>query len=295
MKNQISIGDIPQILLKKQPTLVFILGGTDTGKTTLSKALARTYLNHGLRVGLVDADLGQSTIGPPTTIGMMIAKDHLPASFHTQSLYFVGNNNPVGQLTRVAVGSKLMVDATFKAGADTVIFDSSGLIQPPYGLILKSSKLELLKPQIVIAIERTNELKPILSWLAGCWSLEVLHVRPAKEVRRKSSLERKEYRQSQYKRYFQNASLKTFSLSELVLYPPDFLDGRMDPVGLLVGLQDAAWNTIAIGIIESVSNKLISIYTPFPSQAKICGLLAGYIKLLPSGIELGRIRARQLF
>ena len=48
-----------------RPGRVFVLGGVDSGKTTFTTRLAQAGLDAGLQVAVVDADLGQSTYGPP--------------------------------------------------------------------------------------------------------------------------------------------------------------------------------------------------------------------------------------
>lgn len=201
--------------------VVFVLGGPDVGKTTLFKQIAQAFLDEGLRIGLIDSDIGQSTIGPPTTIGMVVAKGTLPDFSRPQCLYFVGSNNPVGHLMEVVAGSRHMVDEAIRAGVDKVIFDSSGLIQPPYGPVLKYNKLELLRPHHVVAIEKGDELAPILSWLS-CWDIEVSHTRPSEKARSRSTSERTKYRQEKYRQYFAGASRKEIDLAGLCLYPPQF-------------------------------------------------------------------------
>jgi polynucleotide 5'-kinase involved in rRNA processing len=49
------------------------LGGTDAGKMTLVAALARRLAGEH-EVAVLDADIGQSHIGPPTTIGWALAQ-----------------------------------------------------------------------------------------------------------------------------------------------------------------------------------------------------------------------------
>ena len=48
---------------------VALIGGLDTGKTTLSAMMIRAALAAGRTAAYLDADLGQKTVGPPTTIG----------------------------------------------------------------------------------------------------------------------------------------------------------------------------------------------------------------------------------
>lgn len=295
MKDWYRWEEIPKVLLERPPGLVFLLGAADTGKTTLLKQIAASYLDAGFKVGLIDSDLGQSTIGPPTTIGMLTARGDLPDLFWSQALYFVGNNNPVGRLMEVVVGSRRMVDKAIADDAEAIIFDSSGLVGPPYGTALKYHKIDLLRPGFIVAIERTDELEPIVYRLSGCSDTKVLRTRPSAEARPVSTAERTRYRQMQYRRYFESATLRIFDLSELKLYPPGFLYGKVDPIGLLVGLQADDWNTVAVGIIKSLDEGTVSIYAPYPPDVDICGLIAGYIKLSEDGVELGWIRPRQLF
>ena len=61
-------------VLEKERGIAIILGATDTGKSTLAKFLIFNLCKRGLKVALVDADIGQSFLGPPTTIGFAVFK-----------------------------------------------------------------------------------------------------------------------------------------------------------------------------------------------------------------------------
>ena len=50
--------------------VTLVIGVVDAGKTTLVTRLAAALASPGDLVGVVDADLGQSDIGPPTTVGL---------------------------------------------------------------------------------------------------------------------------------------------------------------------------------------------------------------------------------
>ena len=74
--------------------VVMVIGRVDTGKSTFCRHLASVAIKRGLKVGIVDADVGQSWIGPPTTVGMKIfTQDPAPALF-PDSFYFVGSVSP---------------------------------------------------------------------------------------------------------------------------------------------------------------------------------------------------------
>ncbi|GAI15744.1 unnamed protein product, partial [marine sediment metagenome] len=51
---------------------VLVLGATDTGKSICTLLFANFWAKHGRKVGIVDVDMGQSDLGPPTTMGMVL-------------------------------------------------------------------------------------------------------------------------------------------------------------------------------------------------------------------------------
>ena len=53
---------------------VALIGGLDSGKTTLARSMALAALAAGRHPAFLDADLGQKSVGPPTTIGMKLIR-----------------------------------------------------------------------------------------------------------------------------------------------------------------------------------------------------------------------------
>ena len=45
-------------------------GATDTGKTSLARQLLHAAVDQGMVAAYVDADVGQTTVGPPTCVGL---------------------------------------------------------------------------------------------------------------------------------------------------------------------------------------------------------------------------------
>ena len=58
-------------VLKEEKGVAIILGATDTGKSTLAKFLIFNLCQRGLKVALVDADIGQSFLGPPLRLVLL--------------------------------------------------------------------------------------------------------------------------------------------------------------------------------------------------------------------------------
>ncbi|MBA7545382.1 hypothetical protein ES705_37749 [subsurface metagenome] len=63
--------EIANIILKSREA-VLVLGATDTGKSICTLLFANFWAKHGRKVGIVDVDMGQSDLGPPTTMGMIL-------------------------------------------------------------------------------------------------------------------------------------------------------------------------------------------------------------------------------
>ena len=56
--------------LSNPQQVVLVIGATDVGKSTFCRFLVDSAVDRGLKTVFVDTDVGQSQIGPPTTIGM---------------------------------------------------------------------------------------------------------------------------------------------------------------------------------------------------------------------------------
>ena len=59
-------------VLEGEKGIAILLGTTDTGKSTLARFLITHLCQMGLKIALVDADIGQSLLGLPTTIGLSL-------------------------------------------------------------------------------------------------------------------------------------------------------------------------------------------------------------------------------
>src|SRR5712691_11441291 len=130
---------------------VVLIGGVDTGKTTMSAMMIRAALGAGRRSAYLDADLGQKSVGPPTTVGMKLigSEDDLEPDrlARADACYFVGATSPQGNLLPVVTGvARLLTLARDSLGAEFVVVDTSGLVSGIYGQLLKYHKLELVRP-----------------------------------------------------------------------------------------------------------------------------------------------------
>lgn len=197
--------------------LTLVLGGTDTGKSTLCRYLVyRAYLA-GHRVALIDCDLGQSHLGPPATLGLDLYPPGLPGDdcLIPANLYFIGQTSPVGQVLEVVVGTRWLADQAGHHQVSRVVVNTSGFIQGPGALRLKWAQIELLAPRLILALEQEQELHPLLIPLARQQPATLIRLPLSPRAAPKSPEFRRRYREERFQRYFRGSRRYVFPLNRL--------------------------------------------------------------------------------
>ncbi|MCL5292587.1 MAG: polynucleotide 5'-hydroxyl-kinase [Actinobacteria bacterium] len=259
-----------------------VIGQPDTGKTTFFLEVETLARSVGMAAGLVDGDLGQKTIGPPCTVGFAVSGE----SAITQAIYFVGDTTPAFRPIETVLGVHRLAGEARRIGCRPVVVDTSGLAGGALGARLKSAKAELLGADVAVILEREDELA-VLAALLESRDIEVLRVTAPDKARKISAREREENRRKAFANYFRNAVRITMSLGDVAMLPPD--GGVQDHPGLLVGLLDVSWATLAMGVILGATDRSIEILSPPHDVEKIRLIKAGALRVSPDGIELGRI------
>ena len=82
-------------ILKKQLCTIFLIGATNSGKSTLARYLITKLRGENIRVSLVDSDVGQPMIGLPGTISMKVFSNGSDIeNLMFERMFFVGSTNP---------------------------------------------------------------------------------------------------------------------------------------------------------------------------------------------------------
>ena len=246
----------------KPQQVVLVIGSTDVGKSTFCRFLADFALAHGLKTALVDADVGQSQIGPPTTIGMKSFTPEDPSvQFNgtADQLYFVGDLSPRGHYLEVLTGTSLMVDSAREIDANFIIIDTTGYIHDTPAVTLKQHKIELIRPNHIVCIGRSSELEQITACYCQQDWLNIHHLRPDRNVRSKSSKARSRYRKAQFDAYFSESTIQQLPFEQIRGGRTPFFIGRIaneKELEILSGLSEtqvyhAEWGHRALCLIVS--------------------------------------------
>jgi polynucleotide 5'-hydroxyl-kinase GRC3/NOL9 len=211
----------------REARIVLVLGETDTGKTSLVTYLAGALLDSGRSVAVVDADLGQSEIGPPTTVGVGRLRGRVErlADAEVEGLFFVGTTSPPGRLVETVLGTRRMRDRALQLGVDCVLVDTSGLVVGEFGRRLKQAKIDLVSPDLVLCLQRDGECEPILRAYAGARRPSIMRMAAPSVARRRSPDERRQHRERAFQTHFAGARPVTLDLGRVVLREPPLYTG----------------------------------------------------------------------
>jgi len=277
--------------------VVMLVGGLDTGKSTLGRALAGAAVDAGRRVAYLDADVGQKSVGPPSTVGLRLIErrdDLLPERLATpDSLYFVGATSPQGQLLPLVVGTGRLLRQAKSGGAELVVVDTGGLVSGVYGQILKYHKVEQLEPDAVIGLQRGEELEPLLGIIQRFFPSEVVALPVHPDVRATSVDERARNREASFRRYFAEP-LRRWRVRPTVFMPA--LPALFDPSKLhrvLVGLSDGQGEHPGLGYLEwAPEEQVLRLISPAADAPK--ALKLGSVRL-EEDFRIRRLDLRNLF
>ncbi len=262
-----------------------IVGAGDTGKTTLAARLASALAAGGARVAVVDADVGQSEIGPPTTVGLGAVTRPLARLRDADlvALEFIGDTSPVRRIGPTADATGRLVRRALATGFAHVIVDTGGLVEGALGLALKRAKLRAVDPDLVIVVQRQQESEPLARAVGGAERPTVVRVTASPAAARRTQTQRRLYRDRALQEYLHGvASIRV---------PADRVDVRAPrgapPIamveGLLVGVYGPEGETRGIGRVQSVepATGYIVIETPV-APAQISRVVPGRV-VWPAG------------
>lgn len=307
-------------IFERRLRTIIVIGGSAVGKSSFCRYLAGALLERQAEVAFVDADIGQSNLGPPTTVTLGYPVS--PVDFPTvlpAAYYFVGSTGPIGRFLPVVIGTASLAR---EARGAFVIIDTTSLVHES-GRVLKNYKIEAVRPDVIVAVERRNELAPILM---ANRHVPIIRIEPSRKAHGKEDYEKIGVRRRSYVRHFTGASLLELPIEPLIFQrtvlftgtPFEFegaiyaersadgilivgapvappADSMVLPTGfersLLCGIADATGRCLGLGIIERIdfTGGTIALTTPV-ERDKVRIIQFGDIYVTPEGAELGQVK-----
>lgn len=176
--------------------MALFLGGVDTGKSSLIRHL------HELIGGeVVDADIGQSDLGPPACVSRGDYNQ-------VKESYFVGDISPRGNFVQLLSA----VRQAMGSAQGPCLIDTDGYIGGELARALKGELVNLVRPDFLVLLQRRGELDYFKLFARKGIKVVVLRV---SHPGSKSREERVRGREEGFRRYFQSAELRRWKINEI--------------------------------------------------------------------------------
>ncbi len=275
--------EIVKKIKKKNHKRIIVIGGVDSGKSTFCTFLANSFFKNGLEANLIDADIGQSDVGPPATIGLAHMNGYINSLnfLKVTKLFFIGDTAPNQVIDKVIFGIKRISDYV-ESSKFPLIINTDGWIIGPEAINYKRKILNVICPDLILGIGEVNNFEKIIRNDERT-HLNFLH--SSNYVKKRSKDERRSLREYGYRRYLENGSIKSISLHKVQFRG---IDNYLDHRGRLLGLLDNEGFLQGIGVLKEFieSKSKIRIYTPVRDLDGVSKIEMGSIILSESGKEL---------
>lgn len=276
---------------------VVLVGGLDTGKTSLSRNVLTAAVEAGRPAALLDADVGQKAVGPPATVTLKMvrsAADLEPGSLAVaDEMSFVGSTSAQGHLLPVVAGVARLHRRAKDEGADLIVVDTSGLVSGITGQALKYHKVELLEPDLVIGLQRGEELLPLLGVIQRFFPTQVVPLGVHPDVV-PTTVDRRADNRERAMRAYLSGELHRFRVKPTVFMPalpPLFEVAQLHR--MLVGLSNGAGAYTGLGYLEYTEDEgVLRLISPVAAGPK--ALRLGSVRL-DENFRAKRVDLRNLF
>ncbi len=266
---------------------VLVVGAAGTGKTPLAGFLT-AQLGRGLpRVAEIDADPGQTSIGPAGCLGLALTSPwRAPAA-----QWFVGATSASSLPLQTVVGTARLAERARQEGAELVVLDAPAVEAPPpngdgRGDVRGTDPRvwELLHHMVlatgvdqVVAIERNGELRPFLDVVKGRITVYRVPESTGDEPpgdRRTAA--RRRAAESRLRAHLADARPLRFARRRIL--DSAWTPGAEAQTGSIVGLLDDEGFCLALGVVEEVAEDSVVLLTPWRDRRAVARLQAGTLR-----------------
>jgi polynucleotide 5'-hydroxyl-kinase GRC3/NOL9 len=210
---------------------LMIVGAPDVGKSTLACLLVYHLCQAGRKVVLIDGDLGQNHLGPPTTISMNTFDSFPPHlnEMKPQLMGFVGSTSPSHHLVATIVKIKKILEKSLLYQPEVVIINTDGMVLGNEARTLKSNLISLTNPQAIISLQYSGEIEHLLKPLEK-GSTNIYRLPVSEKARKKSPAERRKIREQRFAAYFEDSQSTHISIDQVTICNQGFFFGSGTPL-----------------------------------------------------------------
>ena len=216
-------------VIDREMRKVVILGGVDCGKSSFTILLANMAYSRGLKVAIIDSDVGQADIGPPGFISMSLYNKPViwMRELDPSIMRFIGDIRPQHYTDRIIYEINRLIEYAFsRYNVNIVVIDTDGWIQDSYAIEYKNRLIERISPDAIVVLGNN-------SWgifrrfeKAG---MKVYELSSPLVTRVRTRDERRRLRSDRYRKFLETAPIKRFKMDDLVLIGfPLFLGQEID-------------------------------------------------------------------
>ncbi|MCS7114012.1 MAG: Clp1/GlmU family protein [Nitrososphaerota archaeon] len=258
------------LAVPSKPAVALVFGASDSGKTSFCTYLLNKLLGEKRRVAILDADLGQSDIGPPCTIAYTFVSKPVTDLFNllVKNAFFVGVTSPSKAVDKVLQGLTLLKEEIFNNSPDFIVVNTDGWVEGEDAVQYKVQLAERISPNIIFCIQQNDKLNPLLAALKN-YRTFTIDSPPA--IKQRSREKRKSLRELGYIKYLKNAKVQCIPLNwvkienfEQAGLGKNAATPTSGGKNLLVGLYDGEERFLGIGIIREIDyvRKIMKVFTP---------------------------------
>ena len=272
--------------------VVMVMGASNTGKTTMARLLLRDALDAGRSVAFVDADVAVPSVGAPACVAMRWVRSpsDVEDMSRPDSMRFVGSTQPQGVvLPHVVATAKLVEEA--RQGADFIVLDTSSVVSGVIGQTLTYHVTEMCNPNLIIAMQRGEELEPGIGMLRRFLGVRIAKSEPPPGLKLIGPLDQRSRLITAFRNAFE-PDLQRWRVHSSVFAPtlPEAFDlSRLE--GMLVGVLNESGACLGLGALEH-DDGVVRVATRFGDQMR--GLRLGSMRIDLDTYETTRVRLRQL-
>ena len=204
--------------------LILIVGPIESGKTTLSAFITNYFLQKGVKVAIIDADIGQEDLDIPATIALAEPKEIFiwQRELMPSKLKFVGCISPQYCQSTILSALKELISEIIN-NYKVIVVNTDGWITSQQAFEFKLNIIRWIKPTHVIVLDRelgmylTNSLPN---------NIKVIEAPKPLKVRERGRDERRRLRAEAYKKYFTSAKEVHIQLGNIKIIGSCIFNGK---------------------------------------------------------------------